>query len=197
MQLRIKLSFSMLVVIAVCGAVAGAQTPAVHDHAATKRAELALDYSYMHSNAPPGGCGCFNLNGGSGTFAWHFKPILAVVGDVTVTHGGAISSDGLDLTLSSFTSGIRYTPKLHMGVLKLFGQVLAGVAHSSGSLVDDVASNAGAAFDGQAGGGVDLNVSPRFSLRLVEADYIATTFNNGSNDHQNNFRLGAGVVFHF
>jgi peptidoglycan-associated lipoprotein len=33
------------------------------------RAELALGYTYMHSNAPPCGCGCFNLNGGSATVA--------------------------------------------------------------------------------------------------------------------------------
>jgi hypothetical protein len=32
---------------------------------------------------------------------------------------------------------------------------------------------------------------------LIEADYLLTTFDNGSNNHQNNVRIGAGVVFHF
>jgi hypothetical protein len=32
---------------------------------------------------------------------------------------------------------------------------------------------------------------------LVEADYLVTTFDNGSNNHQNNLRVGAGVVLRF
>ena len=31
------------------------------------RYELGLNYNYFHANAPPGQCGCFSLNGGSGT----------------------------------------------------------------------------------------------------------------------------------
>ena len=46
-------------------------------------------------------------------------------------------------------------------------------------------------------GGLDLRVNPRFSIRLVEADYLLTTFDNGSNNHQNNLRVSAGVVIHF
>jgi hypothetical protein len=34
-------------------------------------------------------------------------------------------------------------------------------------------------------------------VRLIEADYLLTTFDNGSNNHQNNLRIGAGVVVHF
>ena len=53
------------------------------------RAELALNYSYLHSNAPPSGCGCFNLNGGSADFAWAIKPgSWALVGDVVSGHAG-------------------------------------------------------------------------------------------------------------
>ena len=32
-------------------------------------AEVALGYSYVRANAPPGTCGCFGMNGGSGAFA--------------------------------------------------------------------------------------------------------------------------------
>ena len=39
-------------------------------------------------------------------------------------------------------------------------------------------------------------MNPRFSVRLVEADYLLTTFDNGSNNHQNNLRISAGVVLH-
>jgi hypothetical protein len=34
-------------------------------------------------------------------------------------------------------------------------------------------------------------------LTLVEADHLLTTFDNGSNNHQNNLRISAGVVIHF
>jgi hypothetical protein len=81
---------------------------------------------------------------------------------------------------------------------------LTGLAHSSGTLVQTPnpgASNAGAAFAGNFGGGLDLRASPRFSVRLIEADYLVTTFvttfDNGVNNHQNNLRIGAGVVVRF
>jgi opacity protein-like surface antigen len=42
------------------------------------------------------------------------------------------------------------------------------------------------------GGGLDIRVSKRVSLRVIQADYIPTFFGSG---HQNNFRLSFGVVF--
>ena len=47
------------------------------------------------------------------------------------------------------------------------------------------------------GGGIDLKASRRFSVRLVNADYLVTTFDNGTNNHQNNLRISAGPVIHF
>jgi outer membrane immunogenic protein len=165
------------------------------------RPDLAVGYSYVHSNAPVGGCGCFNLNGGSATFAW---PVaagrFALVGDITAVHAGGISSSKYSLTLSSYAAGVRYLLPFNIGPLQPFGQALVGVAHSSGSLVqgqNSPASNAAAAFAANVGGGLDLHASRRFSLRLVEADYLATGINNGSNNHQNNLRIRSGVVVHF
>ena len=78
--------------------------------------------------------------------------------------------------------------------------MLAGIGHSSGSLVEVQGSargNAGAAFAGSVGGGLDLRAGHRFSLRLIEAQYLATTFDNGVNNHQNNLHISAGIVVHF
>ncbi len=201
MRLRINRTFALLLIIAaVSAAQAVAQSP-VQSTSGKPHAELALDYSYLHSNAPPGGCGCFNLNGGNATFAW---PIRAgsfdLVGDVTIAHTGTVSTSGDILTLSTFTVGGRYLPRLGHSSLQPFGQVLVGLAHSSGTLVqgsNSAAANASAAFAGIFGGGLDLRVTPRFSVRLVEADYLLTTFDNGSNNHQNNLRICAGAVIHF
>ena len=191
-----------LVLVAIAfstaGPIAMAQTTAADKQ---PRAELALDYTYLRSNAPPGGCGCFNLNGGSATFAWPVRPgKFALVGDITVAHAGAISSNGYSLTLGAYTVGVRYLPRFVRSPLRPFGQVLVGLAHSSGSLVQRQtpdASSAGEAFAANLGGGLDLRIDRRFSLRLVEADYLVTTFDNGDNDHQNTLRLSAGAVFHF
>jgi hypothetical protein len=70
-------------------------------------------------------------------------------------------------------------PRLKHPPLQPFGQVLAGVAHSSGTLVQGSnpgAANAGAAFAGIFDGGLGLRATPRFSIRLIEADYLLTTF---------------------
>jgi len=205
MRLRIKNIFALLLTVAAVSTSSivaqTAQTPPAS--AKPLRYELALDYSYLRSNAPPGGCDCFNLNGGSATFAWSLKPggSLALVGDITAAHAGSIASSGYDLTLSSYTAGARYRLKLRQQPsLQPFGQVLVGVAHAGGGLVgghSPAASNAGAAFAANVGGGVDLRINRLFSARLIEADYLVTTFDNSVNDHQNNLRISAGVVLRF
>lgn len=205
MRLRIRYQLALLLTLAaVSSRPTVAQTPTVQPEPVGDkpfRAELALGYSYLHSNAPPGGCGCFNLNGGNATFAWPVKSgSFALVGDVAIAHAGTVSSTGDGLTLSTFTAGGRYLPKLGHSPLQPFGQALIGLAHSSGTLVEETnpgAGNAGAAFASNFGAGLDLRANPRFSIRLVEADYLLTTFDNGSNNHQNNLRISAGVVVHF
>jgi peptidoglycan-associated lipoprotein len=180
MRLRIRYQLALLLTLAaVSTRPTVAQTPAAQSEPVGDkpfRAELALGYSYMHSNAPPGGCGCFNLNGGNATFAWPVKPgSFALVGDVAIAHAGTVSSTGDSLTLSTYTAGARYLPKL---------------GHSA-------SANAGAAFAANLGGGLDLRASRRFAVRLIEADYLLTTFDNGTNNHQNNLRVSAGMVVHF
>jgi hypothetical protein len=73
MRLRIRHKFVLLLTIAAASSTqAVAQTSTAPPRASsdnTYRAELAFGYTYVHSNAPPGGCGCFNHNGGNATFA--------------------------------------------------------------------------------------------------------------------------------
>jgi hypothetical protein len=199
MRFRFRSLLSLAVLLLLARAASSAETPAT---VAQPRTEVALGYTYLRSNAPPGRCGCFNLNGGSASFAWSLNRSLALAGDVTVDRAGAISSSGLDLTLSTYTAGLRYRPRFgHTAAgaarLQPFAQVLAGVAHSSGTLVQGQVSNSGAAFAANLGGGLDLKASRLFSIRLLEADYLVTRFDNGVNDHQNILRIGAGVVLHF
>lgn len=158
--------------------------------------EFGANYNYVHANLPPGGCGCFSPQGGSAWGAFSLSRSFAVVGDLAVQHTSGASS-GQDLTLTSYTIGPRFAwPKSDR--FRPFAQVLFGGAHAGGSL----APGASAGFPGSpnsfaflAGGGLDVGLNRRFSLRAFEADYYLTHFANGVNNHQNNLRISIGLVF--
>jgi len=42
------------------------------------------------------------------------------------------------------------------------------------------------------GGGLDLRISKRIAVRLIQVDYTPTFFGSG---RQDNFRISAGIVF--
>jgi hypothetical protein len=104
------------------------------------------------------------------------------------------------LNLSLYTGGIRYKTLIGHGSWQPFGQALVGIAHLSGEMVEGPYSatlNARATFAANFGGGLDLRVNRHLLLRLLQADYLLTTFNNSTNDRQNNLNLSAGIVFRF
>jgi hypothetical protein len=141
------------------------------------------------------------MQGGNGTFAWAIKDSgFAAVGDVVVVNAGAIASTGYDLTAVAVTGGLRYRLPFKNMRIQPYGQALFGVAHLSGTgaqYPNPEARNAGAAFAMNAGGGVDVAVNRRFSVRIVEADLLLTNFDNLASGRQYNLRLGVGAVFHF
>lgn len=188
--------FALFIAALILSPQLSAQAPA----AADRRPDLAVEYTYVHSNAPPGGCGCFSLNGGSVSVA---QPLgtghLAAAADMAVTHGSGINAGGYDLTLFSFTSGLRYRPFLRSR-WSPFGQVLIGVANAGGTLVEGHSPAAGDSplnFASLVGGGLDYRLRGPWSVRLIEADYLLTRSTNGVNDHQNNLRVSAGIVLRF
>lgn len=200
MRVRIKALSSLLLTIATVSTAPAVAQPAPASDKPLP-AELAIDYSFLRSNAPPGGCGCFNLNGGSATVAWPVRRgKFAFVGDLTIANTNNIDSMAYNLTLGIFTAGVRYLPPVGHLRIQPFGQVLVGGAHASGSLTlppNPAHTNASLAFAANVGGGLDLRASRRFSWRLFDADYLVTTFQNGVNDHQNNVRLSSGLVIRF
>jgi outer membrane immunogenic protein len=232
MRFRVQGAWLLLAIAAVSRGPKFARAQAATASNDAARPELALGYSYVRSNAPPGGCTCFNQNGGSAEFAWPLgSGQFAVVGDVTATYASGIAgysvtetptttgiangahnlttrsyatttsvaTSSYGLTMSTYTGGIRYVPPIH-SALKPFGQVLVGFGHASGTLVSGPGTNvgnAGAAFASILGGGVDWRLNGRWSIRLAEADYLLTMFDNGSNNHQNNLRISTGVVVRF
>jgi outer membrane immunogenic protein len=161
-------------------------------------AEAGLSYNYVHTNAPPGDCGCISLNGGSGSIAYNFSRSFSAVADLGAQHASNIAPAGSDLTLTSYLFGPRYSLRNRTRFTP-FGQVLLGGAHASGSLAPGNGGLSGGsnAFAMVAGGGLDIGLTHHIAIRAIEADYYMTRFNNGVNDRQNNLRLGAGLVFRF
>jgi hypothetical protein len=165
------------------------------------RPELVADFTYTRSNAPVNNCGCFGLYGGSLTLAVPiFHGPFAIVGDAMSEQDTSITSNNYHLTLSAFTAGGRYSPDLHLKRLHPFAQAMIGVAHASQNLVkssSNPVANASATLAIDLGGGVDLDLNRRFRVRVAQVSYLLTTFDNGSNNAQNNLRLDAGLIFRF
>jgi outer membrane immunogenic protein len=162
------------------------------------RIDVGLDYDYVRSNVPAGGCGCFGMNGGGGWVSFNFSRSLALVGEIAGQHASNISSTGADLTLTSYLAGPRYTWTRPYR-LAPFAQALVGGAHAGGALAPGSSGLPGSAnaFAMTAGGGLDIGLTRRIALRAFEADYYLTRFDNGVNDHQNNLRIAVGVVIRF
>jgi outer membrane immunogenic protein len=157
--------------------------------------DAGVNYNYARTNAAPGDCGCINLQGGSGWVGYNFTHSFGVVGEVASQHASNISPFAADLTLTSFLGGVRYKRGIGQR-LTPFGQVLLGGVHASGSMAPGNSGIPGSpnAFAMAAGGGIDLRLSRHFAFRMFQADYYYTRLTNGVNDHQNNLRIGAGLL---
>jgi outer membrane immunogenic protein len=160
--------------------------------------DAAVTYHWVRTNAQPGACGCFDLNGGGISGSWNIRPRLAAVAEIGVEHTSNGPS-GNSLTLTSYLAGARYLlPQPRLGgdhAPQPFAQLLLGGGHAGGGIAG--AGDASNAFVSRVGGGIDLPVRSRFAVRIIQVDYYLTQFANSTNNHQNNLLLGGGVVFHW
>src|SRR5580704_9714385 len=85
-------------------------------------------YSYLHVNEFNTG---YNFNGGSGSVAYNFTPMLGVVADFGGYHW---SQDGADATVVSYLFGPKVA--LRHGPITPYAQALFGGAHGSGNFFD-------------------------------------------------------------
>jgi opacity protein-like surface antigen len=145
-----------------------------------------------------------NFNGGSGSFSYNPTPWLGLVGDFGGYHW---SNSGSDANIVTYMFG----PKIafRKGPLTPFIQELFGGGHISGTAGTDCGdarvrpqqiigcgvSSSENGFAMALGGGLDWNATRHIGIRLVQAEYLLTKFNDGSNNRQNNLRISGGVVF--
>jgi outer membrane immunogenic protein len=176
-------------------AAALASAPAA---AAQRTLEVALAWSGDRTNAPPSGCGCFWMEGAkaeaSAPFASHFSAVAELAGE----HAGSINAAGESLGLVTYLFGPRYTFTPRSRTV-FFGQFLAGGVHGFDALFPNPGGSTVTpdALAFAAGGGMNLNLSPRFALRLFQADYLQTRLPNDGDNRQDHFRLAAGIVLRF
>jgi len=188
MRLQSILQITLLSLVSACAsaqAYPGVTTRSLID--------VGVSYDWTHANGPAGQCSCFSMNGGHAMVMYNLPHRFSIVADIGGNHASNI--DGSDQTITTYTYlfGGRYT--VHTGArLSLYGQGLAGTTYETSNyafVLDREAYSFG------AGGGAVLSMGSRFSLNLVEADWIHSDLPNGSNDRQNVLRLGAGVSVHF
>jgi hypothetical protein len=159
--------------------------------------DAAAAYHWVRTNAGPGECGCFGVNGGGLSGSWNFRGSWSVVADISAEHGSSAPPAGDSLTLTSFLAGARY--KIPQPWLEgdhkpqPFAQILWGAAHAGGGEAGVADGSYG--FATRIGGGIDVPVTSHFAVRIIQLDYYLTTFANATNDHQNNLLVGAGIVY--
>lgn len=160
---------------------------------------LSVDYTAMIGNAPPGTCGCFLLNGGSGSALFHVWRNISAVGKVSGNRNSLIPQSQQGLSLVTYMGGARYSFRT-MRRLTTYGQFLVGGVHSFDTYVpreDTQSTGAASSFAFAPGGGLEIGVNKWLSFKPAEAEYLITHLPNNTNGHQRNARISAGVVFRF
>jgi outer membrane immunogenic protein len=161
------------------------------------RLEVGLNYNYIHANAPPGECGCFGLNGGSGTVIFNLRPSWSVMADLMLGHANNVSNADhtttQNITIFNYLFGPRYTRRRSSRFVP-YGEVLLGGAREDVNFDFTINRNA---FGLLAGGGVTTTIKPKIGFTIVEADWIYTRIPNAVNDRQNDVRISTGLTYRF
>jgi opacity protein-like surface antigen len=137
-----------------------------------------------------------NLNswlGITAEFSGHFTD--AQVGGQLLDRDAYIVTAGPRLAIRRFE---RFTPFLHIMAGMARQDVQVQNASTSGSILSSVINQQDSGLAFVVGGGVDLNLSSRLGVRLVQTDYILTRFSNRNGAstelNQANFRASTGFV---
>jgi len=158
------------------------------------------------------GSNSFNCLGGGGTIAINLTSMFGIASDL----GGCKFSNN-NLAVGTKANGSQFTylfgPRLTFRnaspfrpffELNLGGDRLAVTCKSSSTAcVNATGGNTYSknAFAMTVGGGFDIQINKKFSLRPIQAEYLYTRFGNqcalavcNNNNNQNSFRLKSGIV---
>jgi hypothetical protein len=80
--------------------------------------------------------------------------------------------------------------------MSFFGHALGGgsFARNGAFPAPSITVNKANSLAMQLGGGVNVSLSHRLSLRAIEADWLRTQISDNTTNVQNSLRIGAGIV---
>jgi hypothetical protein len=176
------------------------------------KVELFLGYSYLRAVPTlADGNRMVWLNGGSASIAFNLNRYLGLVGDFGGFRDSEVklmnSNSVVDSSGNAYTYlfGPRFSFRNHTRVTP-FAQALFGGMRASEVTLSGCSGGGCTPLPSEnkfaltAGGGLDIGVNRHFAIRIVQAEYLMTRFENletGANASQNDMRLSAGVVFRF
>lgn len=137
-------------------------------------------YAYAHLDSSPKSA---SLNGWDASLTDNFASAIGVTVDLGGTYGSINGASGSNFHTFLFGPQLRFPAPVSP-----FVRVLIGGAHVGGR------GASGTSLAEGFGGGIDIRARKLFSFRPIQVDYIHSHFNSTG---QNNFRISAGLVFHF
>jgi outer membrane protein OmpA-like peptidoglycan-associated protein len=184
-------------------------------HTGTPKVELFLGYSYVRALPElAAGNRLVWLNGGSTSIAYNLNRhlgIVADIGDYTNSEIHFQGSSGTTVDVDNANGGVLsylFGPRLSFrnnGRVTPFVQALFGGAHASDVVLTGCTLNCTIlpkenTLAWTAGGGLDVRVRRHIAIRLIQAEYLMTRFQDystGLTASQNDMRLSSGIVFRF
>jgi hypothetical protein len=157
--------------------------------------DLGVNYVADIANAQPGACGCFAMQGGGVNARLGVADHLAAVADFSVVNTSTVSGANYGLGLITLMAGPQY--RFRAGRYKPYGQVLLGAVRGFNSVFPASSSSSAAGFVFELGAGSEVQLSPKFSARLLELDFMRTNLPNNVNDWQNHLKISTGIIYHF
>jgi hypothetical protein len=125
----------------------------------------------------------YNAFGWNGAVTGNFKHVLGITADFS----GVYKSRAVSSSVHTYTVGPVLTARLP--VVQPFVHALFGGATVAGGGVSDTA------FAMFLGGGLDIGLRKGIGIRLVQADWVMTKFNDETQNSQG--RVSAGIVIKF
>lgn len=192
----------LLIILSLGVAPAQSASPAgTHPH--VSRVNIAITYNAERAQTAPANPNSFWFQGAAVDANWKIWNSLGIAAQVSGAHASNIGP-GVNIGKIDFLFGPRFTwqpaEAKHSGHgASLFGEFLLGGRHAFDTVIPTSSGtvSSATAFALQPGAGVNLWLTPRFGLRLLELDYVYSRLPNAGNSNQNDFRIATGVVWRF
>jgi len=143
--------------------------------ATAQKVEIFGGYQFTHLRPS------FNASGWNGSLTGNFKHVLGITGDFS----GAYKEN---VHVHTYTVGPVLTARLPV-VQPFVHALFGGITQSTSGGASDTG------FAMLVGGGIDLGLRKGIGIRIVQADWLSTRFEDKTNN--SNFRTSAGLVIKF